>query len=453
MPTDRVDGLNIGVAIKAACTVTSTTALTLSGVQVVDGVTVGNAGERVLERNAASAADNGIWTARSSSWIRAQDCDGRKDLLPGTLVYVDRGSAYARTLWVFNSSATSTAITVGTDSLTLSQVSNALTGVSAWVQTNLFPVTSAASARNVLGVTASTDFSSTAANTFLGAQTFSTLATFQADTFFVSTNVSSTSGPALTLHRNSTSPIGGDRLGKVSWLGQPVGTGSSQELAAVVAEITSTAALPSGRLTLDVASSSTSTTPALYIGEGVYAPGATDPGLGAFNSSRGSFYRGLEYTRGWTYSTNSTAASGVSVVLTTQISTDAREVEIIFDGVSCSSNAMTILLATTTGNSTAYTDNSVNIVGGAVAQSTGTDVGFHIARAAIGSSGLSGVMRLVRTQSTGLIWNMTMHGQLLTIYAFGSGTATLPNHLVQLSLSSSAGGSQFTAGTITARWR
>lgn len=146
MATDRISGLSIGAAIKAACTVTSTTALTLSGVQVVDGISVGNAGERVLERNATNTANNGIWTARSSSWIRAQDCDGSKDLIPGTLVYVDRGTAYARTFWVFNSSETSTAITVGTEALSLSPVSVALSGVSAWVQNNLFPVVSAASA-------------------------------------------------------------------------------------------------------------------------------------------------------------------------------------------------------------------------------------------------------------------------------------------------------------------
>lgn len=453
MATDRISGLSIGAAIKAACTVTSTTALTLSGVQVVDGISVGNAGERVLERNATNTANNGIWTARSSSWIRAQDCDGSKDLIPGTLVYVDRGTAYARTFWVFNSSETSTAITVGTEALSLSPVSVALSGVSAWVQNNLFPVVSAASARSVLGVTASTDFGSTLENTFTAAQTFSTLATFQYDTLFVSTNVSSTASPLTQLYRNSTSPIAGDRLGQQSWLGNPSGAGSSQPLAALVAELTSTAALPSGRFAVEVASSSTAVSPALYIGEGVYTAGATDPGLGAFNSSRGSLYQGLEYQRGWTYSTNSTANSSVFVQLTTRISTDAKEVEIIFDGVTCSSNAMYVILASTVGNSTAYTDNSVNIVGGTPAQTTSNDLGFHFARAALGSSGFSGVMRLTRTQSTAFTWLMQVSGMMLTIYTVGTGTATLPNNLVLMSLSSSAGGSQFTAGMITARWR
>ena len=126
MATDRLSGFNMGVSMKVACCVTSTKALTLSGVQVVDGITVGNAQERVLERNATSAINNGIYIADSSSWLRARDCDGNKDLLPGSLVYVDRGTAYGRSFWVFNSSSTAASLVVGTDSISLTKISNAL---------------------------------------------------------------------------------------------------------------------------------------------------------------------------------------------------------------------------------------------------------------------------------------------------------------------------------------
>lgn len=156
MPTDRIQGYNAGISVKIACQVATTGAnITLSGVQTIDGVSVGSASERVLVKDQTSSTNNGIYTARSSSWIRALDCDGNKDILPGSLVYVDRGSYNNRTFWVFNSSSTATSITVGTNALTLSKVTQGLQQASSWVDTNWLPLTSASSARSVLGVTSS----------------------------------------------------------------------------------------------------------------------------------------------------------------------------------------------------------------------------------------------------------------------------------------------------------
>lgn len=164
MPTDRISGFNMGVSVKVACQVATTGAnITLAGTQTIDGISVGTASERVLVKNQTSGTENGIYIADSSTWIRARDCDGNKDLLPGSLVYVDRGNINRTSFWVFNSSSTATSIVVGQDALTADDVTSGLgTSPSAWVETNFFPVTSASSARSVIGA-----FPTTGISTFI----------------------------------------------------------------------------------------------------------------------------------------------------------------------------------------------------------------------------------------------------------------------------------------------
>lgn len=118
--TDRLQGTDIGVAVKPACTVVSTGALTLQGAQTVDGILVGS-GERVLVKDQADLKENGIYVSDNSTWTRAKDFDGNRDAIPGTWVYVDRGTFNPGSYWVFNSSSTATNITVGTDDITLSE--------------------------------------------------------------------------------------------------------------------------------------------------------------------------------------------------------------------------------------------------------------------------------------------------------------------------------------------
>ena len=123
--TDRLLGLTGGVAIKASCVVASTTNLTLSSTQVVDSIVVG-ADERVLVKDQTDTTKNGIYVASSGSWSRAKDFNGSGDAIPGTLGYVDRGTANGRTFWAFNSSSTADAIDIGTTQVTVSQVTQAL---------------------------------------------------------------------------------------------------------------------------------------------------------------------------------------------------------------------------------------------------------------------------------------------------------------------------------------
>lgn len=84
--TDRIQGLSGSLAVKPPVRTATTVAITLSGLQTVGGVSLA-AGDRVLVKDQASAADNGIYTASTSTWARALDANGANDLRNGTLVY------------------------------------------------------------------------------------------------------------------------------------------------------------------------------------------------------------------------------------------------------------------------------------------------------------------------------------------------------------------------------
>ena len=152
---DRFGGWSIGMAIKPSCVVAATTALTLSGEQTIDGVAV-TVNDRVLVPYQNTTRDNGIYLVKASTWTRAGDFDGIRDVIPGTLVYVDRGNLRARTFWVVNSSSTAHTIEIGVDNVNLTLASIAVTGVSSYVEGTIFPIASASAFRAAIGVVSST---------------------------------------------------------------------------------------------------------------------------------------------------------------------------------------------------------------------------------------------------------------------------------------------------------
>lgn len=91
---DRIRGLSGSLAVKIPCRVATTAAITLSGVQTVDGILLAE-GDRVLVRAQASSVDNGIYEVSSGTWQRAPDADGYYDLVNGTLARVNEGTTYA----------------------------------------------------------------------------------------------------------------------------------------------------------------------------------------------------------------------------------------------------------------------------------------------------------------------------------------------------------------------
>jgi len=155
--TDRLRGLTTSVAVKAPVLCASTGNLVLSSTQVIDGVTV-STGDRVLVKDQTTATENGIYIVDPSTWSRADDVDGTRDLVLGTLVFVTTGStdnSNFERFFIFDStSSTSNVITPGTDAMTIAvstvlSVPNNVT-VSAFAET-LLDDSSAIDMRDTLG--------------------------------------------------------------------------------------------------------------------------------------------------------------------------------------------------------------------------------------------------------------------------------------------------------------
>ena len=128
--TDRVSGYTSHPGWKSACKLASTGNLTLYGsTQTIDGITAA-ADYRILVKDQTTATENGIYLVDSSTWARDKDFDGSRDSIPGTIVYVDRGTVNGDTFWTLNSSSTATSVTIGTDNLAWTQVTVSLTGFS-----------------------------------------------------------------------------------------------------------------------------------------------------------------------------------------------------------------------------------------------------------------------------------------------------------------------------------
>jgi uncharacterized cupin superfamily protein len=97
---------------KQAVVVVSTSNLTLSGEQTIDGVLT--SASRVLVAGQTTAANNGIYVTAAGAWSRATDADSSAEVLPGMLVYVASGTNYGESIWALD---TLGSITLGSTSL------------------------------------------------------------------------------------------------------------------------------------------------------------------------------------------------------------------------------------------------------------------------------------------------------------------------------------------------
>ena len=106
------------IAIKAPVRACSTTNITLSGAQTIDGVSV-VAGDDVLVAGQSTGAENGIYTASGSAWARRDDADNSEKMASGILVMVKEGTANADDMYTLT---TDSAITVGTTALSFAKI-------------------------------------------------------------------------------------------------------------------------------------------------------------------------------------------------------------------------------------------------------------------------------------------------------------------------------------------
>lgn len=88
------------LSFKSACKCATTTAITLSGAQTIDGQNVVS-GDRVLVKNQGNASQNGIYTANNSTWTRATDMDTAAEVagsfVPITFGVVNGGKIFYTT--------------------------------------------------------------------------------------------------------------------------------------------------------------------------------------------------------------------------------------------------------------------------------------------------------------------------------------------------------------------
>ena len=89
--TDRLSGIQTGLAVKAPVKVATTSNITLSGEQTIGSTAVVD-GDRVLVAAQTDATENGIYVVDTSAWDRAADFDGNRDVANGTLVVVPRST-------------------------------------------------------------------------------------------------------------------------------------------------------------------------------------------------------------------------------------------------------------------------------------------------------------------------------------------------------------------------
>ena len=120
MTTFDIRGTVVGetaLAIKAPCLVATTGAnITLSGVQAIDGVTVGGNSERVLVKDQTNQGQNGIYVASAGNWVLAADWTSNNNVATGTLALAAGGTVNAGIL--FAQTCTDSPIVIGTSNVT-----------------------------------------------------------------------------------------------------------------------------------------------------------------------------------------------------------------------------------------------------------------------------------------------------------------------------------------------
>jgi hypothetical protein len=92
----------------------SSTNITLSGAQTIDGVSC-IAGDRVLVAGQSTGADNGIYIVAAGSWTRATDADSSTEVTSGLTVFAEEGTANGDKIWQLT---TNNPITLGSTALT-----------------------------------------------------------------------------------------------------------------------------------------------------------------------------------------------------------------------------------------------------------------------------------------------------------------------------------------------
>lgn len=102
-----------------AAQLVSTSNLTLSGEQTIDGVLTN--GSRVLITGQTTQAQNGIYVTAAGAWTRATDANSSGAFVVGKTIAITGGSSLAGSIWVYNGAASPT---IGTTAITFAENAN-----------------------------------------------------------------------------------------------------------------------------------------------------------------------------------------------------------------------------------------------------------------------------------------------------------------------------------------
>ena len=117
-----VDATKQGLDVKDSVRAATTSDITLSGTQTVDGVSL-QAGDRVLVKSQSTGSENGIYVVVSGgSWTRSTDANTSAKVTSGMFVFVEEGTTNADSGWVLTTDGT---ITLNTTALSFTQFSGA----------------------------------------------------------------------------------------------------------------------------------------------------------------------------------------------------------------------------------------------------------------------------------------------------------------------------------------
>lgn len=116
-----VDAARSGLDVKQSVRVATTTNITLSGTQTIDGVSV-VAGDRILVKDQNTASQNGIYVVAAGVWNRSTDADSDAEVTAGMFTFVTEGTVNADSGWVLTTNDT---ITLNTTGLAFAQFSGA----------------------------------------------------------------------------------------------------------------------------------------------------------------------------------------------------------------------------------------------------------------------------------------------------------------------------------------
>lgn len=113
-----VSGVDWKASVRAATTVAGTLASSFENGDIIDGVTLAT-GDRILIKNQAAGADNGIYTVNASGVpTRATDADISSEVTAGMAVFVEEGTTNADSGWLLTNDGV---ITLGSTALVFTQ--------------------------------------------------------------------------------------------------------------------------------------------------------------------------------------------------------------------------------------------------------------------------------------------------------------------------------------------